>query len=237
MVRRHRGAEAIRHAQCGCGQTCVQRAGHPVGDMCAEAARVWTVDRARGRRLHARRPCGAPVVAGETPLITGRTVVQLRRLPGTVDYRGSNNDRARPGPGRGRRARGRRDGLPDLDQALTTSTVEGRDDLGVQADRHGVTADRLDRGRQLDAAAVQHRAAGGLDRVDDVGRGDRAEQPAALARHGLVSVTDSALSWAATSLGLTEVADLADLAGPCGSRAICFSAPRLATMARPCGTR
>ena len=59
-------------------------------------------------------------------------------------------------------------------------------------DRDHAGADRLDRLLEVDLAAVDVDAAGLLDRVDDVLRGDRAEQAAVVAglvgdgEHGLV---------------------------------------------------
>src|SRR5829696_8633525 len=53
--------------------------------------------------------------------------------------------------------------------------------LGVQLDLDVVRTRGLDLTRQLETAPVQQRAARGLDRVDDLGWGDRTEQPAAVA--------------------------------------------------------
>src|SRR5690606_30096578 len=62
--------------------------------------------------------------------------------------------------------------------------VEGRLDLGVQLDRHLVGTGALDRVADLDAAAVELGAAGGLHGLGDVTGGDGAEQATALTRPG-----------------------------------------------------
>ena len=78
----------------------------------------------------------------------------------------------------------------------------------VQLDLNLVTTGGLDRARQLDLALVEHRATGGLDRVGDLGRGDRAEEPPALAgprRQGDLQALELALDL----VGVAEVANLA----------------------------
>src|SRR5262249_60201673 len=69
-------------------------------------------------------------------------------------------------------------GADDLD-------VECGADLGMQADRDLVRTNGLDRVAYLDPALVQTRAACRADRVGDVRRPHRAEQPPAGAGPGL----------------------------------------------------
>ena len=109
---------------------------------------------------------------------------------------------------------------------------------GCSRTGHRMGADGLDvRARQLQPAPVELRAAGRADRVDDVGRGDRAEQPAALSRPAEVSVTCSERELAGQLRGFAEVG------GPRGPRGR-GAAPRPAlsppfdhSIARPRGTR
>src|SRR5689334_5007097 len=90
---------------------------------------------------------------------------------------------------------------------------ERRGHLGVQLDLDVVRARGLDVPRQLEPATVERRTAGGLDRVDDLGRRDRAEQPAAVA--GPRRQRDLEAGQLGLDLvGLAQVADLAGLAGP-----------------------
>ena len=70
-------------------------------------------------------------------------------------------------------------------------------------------ADRLDVARQLDAAPVQVGAAGGLDRLLHLGRGDRAEQAAA----GAGPRRQRDLQRLELRLDLVGVAQVADLPG------------------------
>src|SRR5690606_18842496 len=84
-------------------------------------------------------------------------------------------------------------------------------DLGVEADQGGVLADRLDRGGNLDLAAVQLRAAGVLDGRGDVGGGDRTEEASLLAGVRLDGHR-GLLERALELLGLLEGLDLAGLA-------------------------
>nr|BFE66976.1 hypothetical protein GCM10020092_002770 [Actinoplanes digitatis] len=77
--------------------------------------------------------------------------------------------------------------------------------------------------RQLEAAPVQGRTARGLHRVDDLGRGDRPEQAAAVAgtrRQGDLEALELALDL----VGLAQVADLAGVAGPLDDRDLLLGA-------------
>ena len=90
---------------------------------------------------------------------------------------------------------------------------ERRGHLGVQLDLDVVRARGLDVTRQLEPAPVQRRTAGGLDRVDDLGRGDRAEQAAAVA--GARRQRDLEAGELVLDLvGLAQVADLTGRRGP-----------------------
>ena len=86
-----------------------------------------------------------------------------------------------------------------------------------------VGADALDVAGQLEPAPVEGRAAGGLDRVDDLGRGDRAEQAAAVAGPGRQRDLE-ALELGLDLAGLAEVADLPRRAGPLDRRDLLLGA-------------
>src|SRR5690606_18120858 len=86
--------------------------------------------------------------------------------------------------------------------------VEAGDDLRVQPDADAVGADTLDRVVDHDAAPVELRTTGGLDRLGDVARGDRAEQPARLARARLEPDLEPA-ELVGDLLGRAQVTDLA----------------------------
>src|SRR5262249_22562669 len=91
--------------------------------------------------------------------------------------------------------------------------VDLRRDLRVQPHRGGVRAGGLDVPRQLDPAPVQLGAAGRPDRLDDVRRGDRAEQPTAGPGPG--GQPDlPALDRGPQLLGLAEVPNVPRVAGP-----------------------
>src|SRR3954451_3149200 len=60
--------------------------------------------------------------------------------------------------------------------------LDGRGDTIVHLDRDHVRSRGLDRLRELNLAAVELRPASLADCVDDLLRGDRAEQPAVVAR-------------------------------------------------------
>jgi hypothetical protein len=68
--------------------------------------------------------------------------------------------------------------------AATTSTVRIGSTSMEELDLHLVRADRADRLVELDVVAVDRVVDPALDHRDDVGRGDRAEQLALLARAG-----------------------------------------------------
>src|SRR4029453_1034910 len=83
--------------------------------------------------------------------------------------------------------------------------------LGVQLDLDVVRARGFDRTGELEPTPVQRGTAGGLDRVDDLSRGDRAEQEAGVAGvrepngrpplpERAVSDTLRPASWSLTSL-------------------------------------
>src|SRR4029453_4736807 len=70
---------------------------------------------------------------------------------------------------------------------------------------------------------VERRTTGGLDRVDDLGRGDRAEQPATVA--GARRQRDLETGELVLDLvGVAQVADLTGLAGPLDDRDLLFRA-------------
>src|SRR5439155_6745434 len=83
----------------------------------------------------------------------------------------------------------------------------------VQADLHLVVAGGLDVAGQLDAAPVEVGTAGRGDRRGDLGRRDRAEQPAGVARAGAERVR-LGLKRGLDLGGVTQIADLPGRAGP-----------------------
>src|SRR5690625_4016006 len=73
-------------------------------------------------------------------------------------------------------------------------------------------ADGLDRIADLDTALINRWPTGRFDRVGDIGRRHRTEQPAALAR-SLVQPDGHAAELLGDLLGIVEVADIARIAG------------------------
>ena len=113
--------------------------------------------------------------------------------------------------------------------------VDGGGDFGVQTDPDLMGPDGLDRVGDLDPAPVELRATGGADRVRDVTRADRAEQPAGRTGPG----GQPHLQRGELGGGLLGVVEATDVTG--GPRPLdqvtCFSPPRVQRMARPRGTR
>ena len=167
------------------------------GEYARGGARRPAPDRGAGGRAH-RRPGGTRARRPDRP----------RRI-GCAETTKGRPGRAALSPGRAY--------LP------VDVQVERGGHLGVQPDLHLVCADRLDVAGQLEPAPVEGRAAGGLDRVDDLGRGDRAEQPAAVAGAGRQADLE-ALELALDLVGVAEVADLAGRTGPLDGRDLLLGA-------------
>src|ERR1700754_2703260 len=95
-----------------------------------------------------------------------------------------------------------------VDSACLDGDVQLGRDLRVQAHRDGVGADGLDLAGHLHGTPVERRAAGRTDGLDDVGRGDRAEETARVARRLGPDGDREPAELAGDLLGVAEVADL-----------------------------